>query len=183
MSKINWTQVVILGVVALLVFLIGASLLGGYAGWGMREPGMMGNWGFGPFGWLVMSLMWLFPLGLLVLGIVWLVRQVSSPAGPAADSPQATAGRPCPNCGRPTQADASLPVLGAGVDVRESMTTGTRYPAGRCRRWISKTCRASSRAWNNDGPRYPSANRRQAVPGLPPLPGGSGVQSSGHHPP
>lgn len=108
MSKINWTQVVVFGVVALLVFLIGASLLGGYAGWGMRGPGMMGSWGFGPFGWLVMSLMWLFPLGLLVLlilGIVWLARQVSSPTGPTAGSPPAPAGRPCPNCGRPTQAD------------------------------------------------------------------------------
>jgi hypothetical protein len=52
MSKINWTQVVVFGVVALLVFLIGASLLGGYAGWGMRGPGMMGGWGFGPSaGW------------------------------------------------------------------------------------------------------------------------------------
>ena len=112
MSKINWAQVVVFGVVALLVFLIGANLVGGYAGWGMMGPGMMGGggrgWGFGPFGGLGLLFMWLFPLGLLtllVLGIIWLFRQVSSPAGPAAAPPQVPAGRTCPNCGRPTQAD------------------------------------------------------------------------------
>jgi hypothetical protein len=111
MSKINWAQVVVFGIVALLIFLIGANLVGGYAGWGMMGPGMMGgggrNWGFGPFG-LGLIFMWLFPLGLLallVLGIVWLVQQVSRPAGPAAGSPQVPTGRPCSNCGRPAQAD------------------------------------------------------------------------------
>jgi hypothetical protein len=47
MSKINWIQVVVFGVAVLLVFLIGAGLLGGYAGWrpgwGMMGPGMMGG--------------------------------------------------------------------------------------------------------------------------------------------
>jgi hypothetical protein len=119
MNKINWTQVVVFGIVALVVFVIGVSLLpfgwggswGPWNGWGsgqMMGPGMMGGWGYSPFGWLGMLFMWLFPLGLLtllVLGIVWLFRQVSSPAGPAADSPQAPAGRPCPDCGRPTQTD------------------------------------------------------------------------------
>jgi hypothetical protein len=84
MSKINWAHLVVFGIVALLVFLIGANLLGGYAGWSMMGPGMMGsgggNWGFG----LGLIFMWLFPLGLLallVLGIIWLVQQVSRPAG------------------------------------------------------------------------------------------------------
>ena len=119
MSKINWTQVVVFGVVALLVFIIGVNLVspawgGSWEPWGrqgsgqMMGPGMMGGWGFGPLAWLFMALWFLFPLGLLVLlvlGIVWLFQQVSSPARPAAGSPQAPAGQPCPNCGRPAQAD------------------------------------------------------------------------------
>jgi hypothetical protein len=52
MNRTNWGQVVVFAVVALLVLLIGASWLGGYGGWGMMGPGMMGGWGFGPFGWL-----------------------------------------------------------------------------------------------------------------------------------
>lgn len=109
MNKINWTQVVVFGVVVLLVFLIGSSLLS--IGWGpgrMMGPGMMGGWGWGLFGWLGMLFMGLFPLGLLallILGIVWLWRQVSGPPGPAAGPPQAPTGRMCPHCGRPVQAD------------------------------------------------------------------------------
>lgn len=45
MSKINWSQVIVFGIVALLIFLIGANLVGGYAGWGMMGPGMMGGGG------------------------------------------------------------------------------------------------------------------------------------------
>ena len=115
MSKINWTQVVVFGIVALLVFVIGVSLLSvGWGGWGsgrMMGPGMMGGWGFGPFAWLGMIFMWIVPLSfltLLILGIVWLVRQVSGPTGPATAPPQAPPGRPCPNCSRPTQADWQL---------------------------------------------------------------------------
>lgn len=112
MHKINWTQVIVFAVIALLVFMIGASLLSvGGGGWGpgrVMGPGMMGGWGWGPFGWLGMIFMGIFPLGLLVLlvlGIVWLLRQVSSPPGPAAGPPQAPAERTCPNCGRSVQAD------------------------------------------------------------------------------
>jgi len=123
MSKINWTQVAVLGVAALLVVLIGASLLGGYGGWGpgwgMMGPGMpalspvegmggwgrgWGGWGLGPFGWLGMIFMWLFPLGLLallILGVVWLIKAVAQPGSQTPAAP----GRTCPNCGRPAQAD------------------------------------------------------------------------------
>ena len=122
MSKINWTQVVVFSIVALLVFVVGVSLLsvglggswGLWGGWGsgrMMGPGMMGGWGFGPFAWLGMIFMWLFPLGLLalsILGIVWLVRQVSRPSGPVTGPPRGPAGGTCPNCGRPAQADWQL---------------------------------------------------------------------------
>jgi hypothetical protein len=110
MNKVNWTAVAVFGGVALLVVLIGVSLLGsygGYSGWGaggrMMGPGMMGGWGFGPFGWLGMIFMWLLPLGflaLLVLGIIWLVKTVTQPGGRLAAS-----SRTCSNCGRPVQAD------------------------------------------------------------------------------
>ncbi len=108
MKKVNWTAVVIVTIVALLVFQLAASLLGGwgyggsrYGGWGMMGPGMMGGWGFSPFGWIGMAFMWLIPVGfiaLLVLGIVWLARSLggSTPPSPA---------RTCPNCGRGIQAD------------------------------------------------------------------------------
>ena len=55
--KVNWTMVAVLSIVALFAFLIGTSLFGGfggfggYRGWGMMGPGMMGGWGFAPFGW------------------------------------------------------------------------------------------------------------------------------------
>jgi hypothetical protein len=119
MTKINWTQVAVFGGVALLVFLIGTSVLSffgqgyGYGGWGsggMMGPGMMsgrgpggmmGGYGSGLFGWLFMLPMCLFPLGLLVLlvvGIVWLVRAVSS-AQPAAPVTKV-----CPECHSAVQA-------------------------------------------------------------------------------
>lgn len=108
MNRMNWAQVVVFALIALLVLLIGASWLGGYGGWGMMGPGMMGGWGFGPFGWLVMIFMWLFPLGLLAvlaLGIVWLFRQASGSSGAVGGPSQTAAGQPCPSCGRPVQAD------------------------------------------------------------------------------
>lgn len=113
MNKINWTQVGVSAVVVLLVFLIGASLLGGFGGYGygMMGPGMMGGRGFGPFAWLGMIFMWIVPLGfltLLILGIVWLFRQVSGPSGPTVAPPQVPPGETCPNCDRPAQADWQL---------------------------------------------------------------------------
>ena len=108
MNRTNWGQVVVFAVAALLVLLIGASWLGGYGGWGMMGPGMMGGWGFGPFGWLAMIFMWLFPLGflaLLVVGIVWLLRQASGSSGAVGGPSQTAVGQPCPSCGRPVQAD------------------------------------------------------------------------------
>jgi hypothetical protein len=105
MNKINWTAVVVFGVVVLLAFLVGVSLLGGgwgYGGWGMMGPGMMGGWGLSPFGWIGMTFMWLIPVGfvvLTVLGVVWLVRAVGSGMNPAAPT------RTCLSCGRAVQAD------------------------------------------------------------------------------
>jgi uncharacterized membrane protein len=110
MSKVDWTQVAVFGIVALVVFLIGASLLGTYGyrgrvpGWGMMWPGMMG---YGSFGWLGMVFMTLSPLGfliLIVLSIIWLVRAVTKPSGQTPVTP----GETCPNCGRAVQADWQL---------------------------------------------------------------------------
>lgn len=101
MNRVNWTAVIIFGVVLLLIILIGGSMLTGwgYGGWGrigpgMMGPGMMGGWGFSPFGWISMIFMWLIPVGLIVLvvvGIVWLVRATGSAGIPPS------AERSCPN--------------------------------------------------------------------------------------
>jgi zinc ribbon protein len=104
MNKINWTAVAVFAIVALLVFGIAGSLLGGwgYGGWGMMGPGMMGRWGFSPFGWIGMIFMGLIPIGFLVLtvvGIVWLVRTLGSGNTPPAPT------KTCPSCGRGVQAD------------------------------------------------------------------------------
>ena len=85
MNRTNWTMVAVFGIVVLLVFLVGVSLLGGrgYGGWGMMGPGMMGGWGFGPFGWIGMIFMWLIPVGSIVLslaGVIWLVRAIGGGA-------------------------------------------------------------------------------------------------------
>lgn len=84
MNKVNWTQVLVFGLVVLVILLIGIGLLflGGGA-WGMRggRGEMMDGWcpfcsgtgrlgGGGLFGlrsWLFMALMVLFPLGLVAL--------------------------------------------------------------------------------------------------------------------
>nr|MBI2905371.1 hypothetical protein [Chloroflexota bacterium] len=77
MNKINWTAVAVFGIVVLVAFLIGTSLLGG--GWGMMGPGMtlapcalggVGGWGFAPFGWIGMIFMWLIPIGFIVLTVL-----------------------------------------------------------------------------------------------------------------
>lgn len=115
MNKINWSMFAVLGIVVLLAFLIGVSLLGGwgYGGWGMMGPGMMGNWGFGPFGWIGMLFMWLIPVGfivLIVLGVVWLVRAVGGGINPVVPT------RTCPSCGRAVQADwRNCPHCGAAL--------------------------------------------------------------------
>jgi len=113
MSRINWTHVLVFGVVVLVVFLVGLSLLpmlfgDGY--WGMG-PGMMGGWcpwcggtarfgGGGMMGGLFMLLGLLIPLGLvglLIVGGVWLVRNVGRATAPPA------AAKTCPGCGRPAE--------------------------------------------------------------------------------
>jgi len=111
MNRVNRTAVAVFGIVVLVALLIGVSLLGG--GWGMMGPGMMGGWGFGPFGWIGMSFMWLIPLGvivLIVLGVAGLVRSVGSGTTPAAPP------RVCPSCGRAVQADwRNCPHCGAAL--------------------------------------------------------------------
>ncbi len=136
MNKVNWVQVAIFGIVALLVLLIVVSFLpfgwrgiwgpGGMMGGGMMGPGMMGGWGgwgFSPFGWIGMIFMWLFPLAFLVLlalGGVWLFRQVTH-QGPAAGSPPAMSGKACPSCSKPVQTDWRLcPYCGAALEAAAS---------------------------------------------------------------
>jgi hypothetical protein len=103
----NWAYVIVFGIVALLVVLIGISLLGGtYPVWsrGMMGPGMM-SWGFPPFGWPGMILMWLTPLAfmaVLVAGGVWLVRAIGGQGG-AYLPPAATDS--CPACRRRIQSN------------------------------------------------------------------------------
>ena len=130
MNRINWQPAATFGIVVLVAFLVGVSLLGGswgYGGWGMMGPGMtlaparsagVGGWGFGPFGWIgmlfMMLSMWLIPIGLIVLtvlGVAWLVRAV----GGNAANPLAP-GRACPSCGRAVQADwRNCPHCGAAL--------------------------------------------------------------------
>lgn len=97
MKKINWSIIVIIGVIALLLLFSTAM----FGGWGMMGPGMMGRWGYYfPFMWIGMMFMWLIPIGFLILialGIVWLVRNLGVPMPPAS--------RACPNCGKSVQAD------------------------------------------------------------------------------
>jgi len=106
MNKINWAYVILFGIVALLMVLIGVGLLGrAYGGWGygMMGPGMM-RWGFAPFGWLGVIFMWLIPLGLLALvvaGIVWFVRAMGGQGEAHPRRSMAT----CPACGRPVQSE------------------------------------------------------------------------------
>ena len=101
MNRKSRIQVGVFAVVVLLLLLIGAGSFGG-----MMGPGMMGGWGFAPFGWLGMILMWLIPLSfvaLLVVGIVWLLRTGNNSS--YHDPRTHPAAGICPDCGRPTQAD------------------------------------------------------------------------------
>jgi hypothetical protein len=115
MRKINWTTIILLMVAGLLVLLVAGNLFPfGWSGWGnswammggWHHPGMMGmlgGWGFSPFGWLFGLTGMLIPLGLLALligGAVWLVQQVAR-SRPAA-------GQNCSNCGRTVQPDWQL---------------------------------------------------------------------------
>ena len=43
-------------------------------------PGMMGDWGYGAFGWIHM-IIWLVILIAIIAGIVWLVRSLAAPGG------------------------------------------------------------------------------------------------------
>jgi hypothetical protein len=120
--KVNWTAIAVVSIVVLFVLLIGISVVsgfggyGGYRGWGMMGPGMMGGWGFAPFGWIGMLFMWLFPVGfvvLLVLGIAWLVRAIGQPG---SGQPPVAPAKACPNCHRPVQADwHNCPYCGAAL--------------------------------------------------------------------
>ncbi len=100
MNKVNWTVVILVGVVVLLLLTLGGGLLGGmmgyggypYGGWGMMVPWMLGG----------MFFMWLVPLaliGLLVLAVIWAVNALGGGSGRGASS------RTCPNCGKSVQTD------------------------------------------------------------------------------
>jgi len=111
MNKVNWTVVVVISIIALLVLMFGASLLGGwgYGGWGYGPGwGMMGPWMMGG-----MFFMWLIPIGFLVLtvfGIAWLVRTIGGGNNPP------THAHVCPSCGRGAQADwKNCPYCGAAL--------------------------------------------------------------------
>ena len=122
MNRINWTQIAVFAAIVVVIFIVGIMVLPFlFGGWGMG-PGMMGGgsqegWcpfcggtgrspgGFfgGMFGWFVMLMAILFPLGFLVLvilGIVWLVRTVHRPPGEIARAP-----KPCPHCAKPVDVD------------------------------------------------------------------------------
>lgn len=73
----------------------------GYRGGGMMGLGMMGGWGYSPFSWIMMTFMWLIPIGaisLTVFGVAWLVKNVGNSTPPALQNP-------CPNCGQNMQSD------------------------------------------------------------------------------
>ena len=110
MSRVNWTAVVIVGMLAVLAVMFGGGLLftHGYSSWGYGPWGMMGPWMMGG-----MFFMWLIPVGLVlltVLGVSWVVR----PGGGAVNP--GTANHTCPSCGRGVQADwKSCPYCGTGL--------------------------------------------------------------------
>lgn len=126
MERFNWVQVAAFGIVVLLVFVVGITLLS--FGW---RGGMMGSWGgmmgpgnmmYGysaPWGWLSWGLMWLFPLGFLVLlalGVVWLVRAIGWPQGPSTSQPPVQPSKVCPHCHVTVQADwQHCPYCGQGL--------------------------------------------------------------------
>ena len=74
---------IVLAVLVVVPAILGAIWGGGYGGYGMMGPGMMGGFGWGWFMPVLMILFW----GLVVWGIVALVRGASS--GNTASSGQA----------------------------------------------------------------------------------------------
>ena len=106
----------ILGIALVLVLVFGPYLFQlvfptvgyGYGMMGSGRGGMMGGFGFFPFG---MGLMWLIPLGtiaLIVLGVVWLVNNTNSS--------KTVQGKVCPSCGKPAQTDwKTCPYCGNGL--------------------------------------------------------------------
>jgi len=108
MGRVNWVQVAVFGLVALLVLLVGTSLMAPWAGpvggmmggGGMMGPGMMGGWGI--LGWMWMLLVPILFVTALVLGVVLLTRQASPPQGGGGPAETAV---PCPHCGRLVQVD------------------------------------------------------------------------------
>lgn len=115
MQKTNWTAIVILVTIGLLlVLLVGGSLLPfGRGGWATSGRwidadcgGMMGGWGFAPLGWIFGLAGLLLPLGLLgllVLGGVWLFRQIAPMQGNTAGIDAAKSLKSCPSCNQPVQ--------------------------------------------------------------------------------
>ena len=102
MKKANWLTVTIFSVIAILLLFVAGMMFGG---WSNRGYGMMGNWGYSPFGWFGMGfgmiIMWLVPTGILALivyGVVTLTRNPGNNASAASTAP-------CPNCGKGVQAD------------------------------------------------------------------------------
>lgn len=70
--------------------------------WGMMGGNMMGGWGFFPFGWIGMLLIWLIPIVLIALtvyGIAWLVREAGD--GNKIVNPVIT----CSSCDKSVQSD------------------------------------------------------------------------------
>ncbi len=101
MENVNWTQILILGLVALVVFALGMGILLIVSGsWGVMGSGMMGPGHMG--GGILWAALWLtvaclLPLTLLtllVVGGVWLVRNLSSTQAAASSLER------CANCGR-----------------------------------------------------------------------------------
>jgi uncharacterized membrane protein len=115
MKKTNWLTISLIAIVAILIlFWIGTmiggwgsrgySMMGGYGMMGGRS-GMMGSWGFSPFGIFGMGLgmifMWLIPIGLVVLAIYGVAALMRNAGNNTPIAPLTT----CPNCGKGTHAD------------------------------------------------------------------------------
>jgi hypothetical protein len=124
-NRIDWRHIVAFVGIVVVVFVLGLMLLplffGWPGGWSMG-PGIMGGrtqggwcsfcggagrYGGGAYGgfygWLVMSVAVLFPLGvlaLIALGIVWLVRALTGSRAQADPSIPS-----CPHCGKAVEVD------------------------------------------------------------------------------
>jgi uncharacterized membrane protein len=107
----NWILAAVVGLVALLILLVVASMFSPGSSWpgGMMGPGMMGGWGM--LGWMWMLLIPVTIVVVLVVGLVWLAQQITSrrnggyPVGAAVPCPQCgllvqVGWRACPYCGR-----------------------------------------------------------------------------------